>query len=69
MKSKSTIFGALLLVCGIGGGLAYANIDSLESALARANGHSHSVQGAASPNRGSDHLGCHRHGAVTYHCH
>jgi len=69
MKSKSTIFGALLLICGIGAALVYANVDAVAAALATVTGHSHSMQGAAAPSRGGDHFGCHRHGAVTYHCH
>lgn len=69
MKAKSTIFGALLLICGVSAALVYANRDTLESALAAASAHSHNMQGAASQSRGSDHFDCHRHGTVTYHCH
>jgi hypothetical protein len=69
MKSKSAIFGVLLLIGSIGAGLVYANVEALQAALAAAAGHSHGLQGAAAPGRGGDHFGCHRHGAVTYHCH
>ena len=69
MTSKSYIFGALFLIGSIGAGLVYANVDALASALATVNGHLHNGLGAATPSRGGDHFGCHRHGAVTYHCH
>ena len=69
MKSKSYIFGALLLICGVGAGVVYANVDAFAAALATVTSHSHSTQGAAASSRGTDHFGCHRHGAVTYHCH
>jgi hypothetical protein len=67
MKSKFIIPGALLLICGIGAGAVYANLDAVESVLAAAN--AHETRGAVAPSRGSDPFGCHRHGAVTYHCH
>lgn len=57
MKMKSYVVGALLLICSIAAGLGYANRDALESALANANA------------QASDQLGCHSHGAATYHCH
>lgn len=57
MKSKSYVCGALLFIFGIAAGLVYANADALQSALATANAQPH------------DHLGCHSHGSVTYHCH
>jgi len=67
MKSKLIVPGALLLISGIGAGAVYANLDAVESVLAAAN--AHETPGAVSPSPGSDPFGCHRHGAVTYHCH
>jgi hypothetical protein len=68
MKSKPILIGALFLVCTVGGALAYANRDALESALATANEHGHK-SGDASASAARDPFGCHRHGALTYHCH
>jgi len=69
MKSKSYLTAAVVLVCGIAGGLVYANMDVLESALSRASEHTHNMQGSAAASQDADSFGCHRHGAVTYHCH
>lgn len=69
MKSKSSIFGALLLICGMGAGVAYVKRDALEAALANASSRTHETQGATASRSAGDHFGCHRHGAVTYHCH
>ena len=69
MKSKSSIIAAVVFICGIAGGLVYANMDGLDSALARANEHMHGTQGAVAASREGDAFGCHRHGPVTYHCH
>jgi hypothetical protein len=67
MKSKLIIPGVLLLICGIGAGAVYTNLAAVESVLAAAN--PHETRSAVSPSRGSDPFGCHRHGALTYHCH
>jgi len=55
MKARSYVLGALLVICSIAAGLGFANRDALVSALANA--------------QASDQLGCHSHGAATYHCH
>ena len=67
MKSKSFVFAAIVFVCGLAGGLVYANMDALGTALAAANEHSHGLQASAASV--SDPLGCHRHAPATYHCH
>ena len=67
MKAKSSIIAAAVFTCGLIGALAYANIDVLTSALDMANAHVHGSSATAAS--ASDHLGCHRHGPVTYHCH
>jgi len=67
MKAKSSIIAAAVFVCGIAGALVYANIDALTSALGTANAHVHGSSASAAS--ASDHLGCHRHGPVAYHCH
>lgn len=72
MKSKTHIVGALLLICGIAGGLLYASMDESGSAAVVSHGQPHEqqgTQGAAAHSQGSDHFGCHNHGAAMYHCH
>ena len=69
MKSKSYLIAAVVFICGIAGGLVYANMDTLESVLARATEHTHNSQAAGAASRDGDSFGCHRHGPVTYHCH
>ena len=69
MKSKSMFIGALFLICTVGGALAHQNRDALESALRAANEHVHGTRSTAAPSRGGDPFGCHRHGALTHHCH
>lgn len=69
MKSKSSIIATVVVIFGIAGGLVYANMDALDSALSRAGEHTHNMQGSAAASRNADSFGCHRHGPVTYHCH
>ncbi len=69
MKSKSYLIGAAVLVCGLAGGLLYANHDALESRLANANAPTHEKHSVAAPEPARDQFGCHRHGGVSYHCH
>ena len=46
MKSKSLIFGTLVLVFAVGAALIYANADAVESVLAAVNTHVHRMLGA-----------------------
>ena len=62
MKSKSSVFSAVFLVCGIAVGIAYANFETLQSALANP---AHAVGSEPA----GDHVNCHTHRPVTYHCH
>jgi hypothetical protein len=64
MKSKSSIYGAVLVLSSIAVGVVYAHFEMLQAALADAN----SSQAAAAGG-GKDAFGCHSHGATKYHCH